>query len=77
MAIAQLTRRSSLPDLVICLNAHQDKLSHLGLSGGIRRNTLLAKANKNRDWRIYADYAQRLIRLARSLDDPQDRELKS
>lgn len=74
MAIAQLTRRSSLRDLVICLRAHQDKLYHLGLSGGIHRNTL-AKANERRDWRIYADYAQRLIALARPLYGPEDSEL--
>ena len=74
MSIAQLNRRSSLRDLIICLQAHQDKLYHLGLSGGIHRNTL-AKANENRDWRIYADYAQRLIALARPLYDAQDSEL--
>ena len=74
MAIAQLNRRSSLRDLVICLRAHGDKLYHLGLSGGIHRNTL-AKANERRDWRIYADYAQRLIALARPLYGPEDTEL--
>ena len=56
LAIAQLNRRSSLHDLVICLRAQQEKLYHLGLSGGITRSTL-AKAKENRDWRIYADCA--------------------
>lgn len=74
MAIAQLNRRSSLRDLTICLKAHQDKLYHLGLSGGISRSTL-ADANEHRDWRIYADYAQRLINIARPLYGPQDSEL--
>ena len=74
MSIGQLNRRSSLRDLVICLRAHQDKLYHLGLSGGICRNTL-AKANENRDWRIYADYAQRLIAVARPLYGAEDSEL--
>ena len=74
MAIAQLNRRSSLRDLVICLKAHQDKLYHLGLSGGISRSTL-ADANEKRDWRIYADYAQRLVHLARPLYGPEDSEL--
>lgn len=74
MSIAQLNRRSSLRDLVICLQAHQDKLYHLGLSGGVHRNTL-AKANENRDWRMYADFAQRLIALARPLYGPEDSEL--
>ena len=74
MAIAQLTRRESLRDLVVCLQSHSDKLYHLGLCGGIYRNTL-AKANEKRDWRMYADYAQRLIALARPLHGPQDSEL--
>ena len=74
MAVAQLNRRSSLRDLTICLKAHQDKLYHLGLSGGISRSTL-ADANENRDWRIYADYAQRLIDIARPLYGPQDSDL--
>ena len=74
MAVAQLNRRSSLRDLVICLRAHQGKLYHLGLSGGISRNTL-AKANENRDWRIQADHAQRLIDLARPLYGAEDSEL--
>lgn len=74
MSIAQLNRRSSLRDLVICLQAHQDKLYHLGFSGGISRSTL-ADANENRDWRIYADYAQRLIALARPLYGTEDSEL--
>ena len=74
MSITQLNRRSSLRDLVICLQAHQDKLYHLGFSGGISRSTL-ADANENRDWRIYADYAQRLIALARPLYGTEDSEL--
>ena len=48
MVLAQLNRRGSLRDLTICLKAHQDKLYHLGLSGGISRSTL-ADANENRD----------------------------
>ena len=74
MAIAQLNRRSSLRDLVVCLRAHQGKLYHLGLPAGISRSTL-ADANKSRDWRIHADYAQRLIGLARPLYDADDSEL--
>ena len=74
MAVAQLNRRRSLRDLVICLRAHEEKLYHLGLSGGISRSTL-AKANENRDWRMYADYAQSLIALARPLYGPEDSEL--
>ncbi|MXW48560.1 MAG: IS4 family transposase [Gammaproteobacteria bacterium] len=74
MSIAQLNRRSSLRDLVVCLQAHQDKLYHLGLSGGISRSTP-ADANETRDWRIYSDHAQRLIEVARPLYGPEDCEL--
>ena len=74
MSIGQLNRRSNLSDLVICLRAHQDKLYHFGLSGGICRNTLV-KASENSDWRIYADYAQRLIAVARPLYGAEDSEL--
>lgn len=74
MTIAQLTRRDSLRDLVVCLRAHESKLYHLGLSGGISRSTL-AKANENRNWCIYADYTQRLISIARPLYTTDDSEL--
>ena len=66
MAFAQLTHRESLRDIEVCLRAHQDKLYHMGLRGGIARNTL-AHANQQRDWRLYADFAQALIRQARPL----------
>ena len=66
LAFAQLTHRESLRDIEVCLRAHPDKLYHLGLRGGIARNTL-AHANQQRDWRLYADFAQALIRLARPL----------
>lgn len=74
MAIAQLTHRTSLRDLVICLRAHSEKLYHLGLRSGLSKSTL-ADANENRDWRLYADYTQRLIGLARPLYDREDSEL--
>ena len=66
LAFAQLTHRESLRDIEVCLRAHQDKLYHLGLRGGIARNTL-AHANQQRDWRLYADVAHALIRIARPL----------
>lgn len=76
MAFAQLTGRQSLRDIEICLRAHQAKLYHLGIRGRVARSTL-ADANEKRDWRIYADFAQRLIAIARPLyaDDPLDIEL--
>ena len=66
MAFAQLTHRESLRDIEVCLRAHRDKLYHMGLRGGMSRNTL-SNANRRRDWRIYADFAQVLIRTARPL----------
>jgi len=66
LAFAQLTYRESLRDIEACLRAHADKLYHLGIRGGVARNTL-ANASLRRDWRIYADFAQHLIRLARRL----------
>jgi hypothetical protein len=66
MAFAQLTCRESLRDTVDCLCARPDSLYHLGFRGTIRRSTL-ADANKQRDWRIYANLAQQLIVRARRL----------
>jgi hypothetical protein len=66
MAFAQLTYRESLRDIEVCLRAQHNKLYHMGIRGGIARNTL-ANANKTRDWRIYADLAQALITTARGL----------
>src|SRR5260370_1481436 len=66
MAFAQLTYRESLRDIEACLRAVQPKLYHVGIRARIARATL-AYANETRDWRIYADFAQRLIRTAREL----------
>ncbi len=66
MAFAQLTYRESLRDIEACLSAQTAKLYHMGLREPIRRSTL-ADANESRDWRIYAEFAQRLIAQARRL----------
>ncbi|MGI0081286.1 MAG: IS4 family transposase, partial [Nitrososphaerales archaeon] len=66
MAFAQLTYRESLRDIETCLRSMQTKLYHMGFRGVIARSTL-ADANENRDWRIYAGFAQGLIRTAREL----------
>ena len=66
MMFAQLTFRESLRDIEACLRAQSEKIYHMGIRGGMARNTL-ANANATRDWRIYADFAQRLIRTARDL----------
>ena len=76
MAFAQLTYRESLRDIEACLRAQSprgqsDKLYHMGIRSRVSRSTL-ADANEARDWRIYADFAQRLIGIARKLyvDEP-------
>jgi len=66
MAFAQLTFRESLRDIEVCLRAQSSKLYHLGIRSAVARNTL-ANANAVRDWRIYADFAQSLIGIARPL----------
>ena len=71
MAFAQLTYRESLRDIEVCLRSMRRKLYHMGFRGKVPRSTL-ADANEGRDWRIYADYAQVLIDIARPLyaNDP-------
>jgi len=66
MAFAQLTYRESLRDIESCLRAMTPRLYHMGIRGKISRSTL-AYANETRDWRIYADFAQVLIEIARPL----------
>jgi hypothetical protein len=66
MAFAQLTFRESLTDIEICLRSRSDALYHLGFRSSVAHSTL-ADANSTRDWRIYADLAQGLIRRARKL----------
>ena len=66
MAFAQVTFRESLTDIEICLRSRRDQLYHLGFRSSVSHSTL-ADANSSRDWRIYAELAQGLIRRARKL----------
>jgi len=66
LAFAQMTYRESLRDIEACLRAQPAKLYHLGLRGNISRSAL-ADANEERDWHIYYEFAQALIRIARKL----------
>ena len=66
MAFAQLTYRESLRDIEACLRAQNAKLYHLGFRSTVARNTM-ANANATRDWRIYCNFAQSLIGIARRL----------
>jgi len=71
MVFAQLTYRESMRDIEACLRSQSAKLYHMGFRSTVSRNTL-ANANAVRDWRIYADFAQSLIGIARPLyvDEP-------
>lgn len=71
MAFAQLTYRESLRDIETCLRAMQPKLYHAGIRGKVSRSTL-ADANEKRSWRIYADFADMLIGIARKLYVKED-----
>lgn len=73
MIFGQLAYRESLRDIVTCLDAHEEKLYHLGFKDKVARNTL-ASANKKRDWRIYRDLAMILISKARPMK-PLSKEL--
>lgn len=66
LAFAQLTYRESLRDIEACLSAQSNKLYHMGIRTPVSGSTL-ADASANRDWRIYAKFAQRLIGQARKL----------
>lgn len=63
LAFGQLTHRESLRDIVVCLDAQGKKLYHLGFKQSVAKSTF-AEANQHRDWRIYADFAQHLIKEA-------------
>ncbi len=78
MAFGQLTHRESLSDTALCLRLHKDKLYHLGIGRAFDKSTI-ARANENRDWRIFRDFALKLIDNARVLckdDNLLDLKLK-
>jgi hypothetical protein len=66
MAFAQITFRESLRDIEACMEAHSTKAYHLGMRGNFTRSNL-ADANERCDWRLYCEFAQALIRIARRL----------
>jgi transposase len=76
MAFAQFTYRESLRDIEACLRSMSTKLYHMGFRSKIARSTL-AEANETHDWRIFADFAQHLIGIARPLhsEDPVGADL--
>ena len=72
MCFAQLTKRDSLRDIENCLKAVSGKLYHCGIKHAVPRNTL-AKANELRNWKIYADFAGVLVKIARPLYQDDDK----
>ena len=62
----QLTSRNSLRDICVCLKAHKSKLYHLGIKQNVNQSTL-SRANEKRDWRIFADFGEYLIKMVRPL----------
>lgn len=78
MAFAQLTYRESLRDIEACLRALGSRLYHMGIKSNVSRNNL-AHTNENRDWRIYADFAQILVSTAKALyaNEPLGIDLQS
>jgi hypothetical protein len=76
LAYAQMSGRESLRDIETCLNSHREKLYHVGFRGSVSRSTL-ADANERRDWHIFQDFGQVLIRMAQQLyhDEPFALEL--
>jgi len=66
MAFGQLTHRQSMSDTLLCLKLNSDKLYHLGIRKAINKSTL-SRANESRDWRIYQDYALKLIDQAKKM----------
>lgn len=66
MVFGQLTYRESIRDIFNCLSAHKNKVYHLGLKD-LASPTTLSRANENRNWRIWADFATHLIAVARPL----------
>jgi len=78
MAFGQLTHRESLSDTALCLKLHRSKLYHLGIGKPFHKSTI-ARANEKRDWRIFRDFALKLIEQAKMLyvnDNQLDVKLK-
>jgi len=78
MSFGQLTHRESLSDTALCLKLHRDKLYHLGIGHPFDKSTI-SRANESRDWRIYRDFALKLIEQAKLLcinDNQLDLKLK-
>lgn len=75
MIFGQLTARDSMRDLMLSLEAHKNKYYHLGFGATVSRANP-GKANQNRDYRIYEEFAYTLIAEARNSYNKNDFEVK-
>ena len=64
MMFGQLSNRESLRDLVLATQAHANKAFRLGFGKAVTKSNL-SKANNNRDYRIFAEFAYRVMSEAR------------
>lgn len=75
MIFGQLSYRESLRDLIIVIEAHQSKVYHLGFGKNVSRSNL-SKANENRNFKIFEEFASHLISLAQSKISDKKIEIK-
>lgn len=75
MIFGQLTNRDSLRDLIVAINAHEAKSYHLGFGKSVTRSNL-AKANENRNYRIFEEFAYHLVAIARKQRENHDFKIK-
>ena len=64
LMFGQLSNRESLRDLIIALGAHRSKCYHLGMGKNVSKSSL-ARANQDRDYRIFEEFAYSLVNEAR------------
>ncbi len=64
LMFGQLSNRESLRDLIVALEAHHSKCYHLGMGKNVSKSSL-ARANQDRDYHIFEEYAYYLVSEAR------------
>ena len=75
MIFGQITNRDSLRDLIVAIEAHSRKTYHLGFGSSVTRSNF-AKANENRNSKIFEEFAYYLIEIARRKKDNDNFEIK-
>lgn len=67
LMFGQLTGLGSLRGIILCLNAHKKEFYHLGFRSEKFILSTLSRANQFRDWRMWRDFTEHLIKKARKL----------